>query len=122
MKKISTSLNAHITRAAITAIFFIVSLCLLAISTINAGSQNKAQVTGQKLSQPNLTSQPFMGTFDPHSFPCATPRHHFTVPLDGVNNQVRIIVQVDATVPANDLNVTLLYGAGPNPVMVAQTD
>src|SRR5207249_393974 len=60
----------------------------------------------------------FSGTFDPHAYPCATPRHHFMVPA----NQVRIVVQVDAEVPANDLAVTLLYGPDPNPIFVQTED
>src|SRR3954464_2225190 len=123
MKKISQSLSGRVTRAAITSIFLIVSLCLLAISSTTAGFRKSGTVAQQKPAQPNLTPTTFSGVFDPHAFPCATARHHFTVPPNAPNpNQVRIIVQVDAQVPANDLNVNLLYGSDPNPVLVAQTD
>jgi hypothetical protein len=60
----------------------------------------------------------FNGTYDPTVYPCATPRHHFTVPA----NQVRIVVQVSATVPTNDLTLSLLYGPDPNPILIHTED
>ena len=48
----------------------------------------------------------FSGTFDPHPYPCATAPHVFNVPA----GQARIIVNVNATLPVNDLAVTLLQG------------
>lgn len=60
----------------------------------------------------------FQGTYDPHVFPCGSARHHFTVPP----GQARIAVQVSAGIPANDISVSLLYGADPNPVLVVTED
>jgi len=84
--------------------------------------------TGQILYRSNRTNwfapagpvtQVFSGTYDyPHVFPCATPRHHFTVPA----GQLRIVVQVDAGIPTNDLTVSLLFGADPAPVLITTED
>ncbi len=62
--------------------------------------------------------QQFSGTYDPHVYPCATVRNVFTVPA----NQVRIVVQVSATVPTNDLTLSLLYGPDPNPILIHTED
>src|SRR6266850_3099987 len=58
------------------------------------------------------------GTYDPHTYPCATPRHHFTVGA----GQARIVVQVNAQVPANDLSVSLLHGSDPSPELITTED
>jgi hypothetical protein len=80
-----------------------------------------------KTRRPNLRAiapaasvpQPFSGTYDATSvFPCSTPRHHFTVPP----GQVRIIVNVAATLQTNDLEMTLLFGSDPNPVPLHTED
>ena len=60
----------------------------------------------------------FNGSYDPHIFPCASARHHFTVP----GGQARIVVQVSAAVPTNDLSVTLLFGPDPTPVALVTED
>ncbi|MGH9873409.1 MAG: PKD domain-containing protein, partial [Pyrinomonadaceae bacterium] len=62
--------------------------------------------------------QTFQGTYDPHPYPCATARHHFNVPA----GMARIVVQVNATVPTNDLSVSLLFGSDPNPVLLDTED
>jgi len=62
--------------------------------------------------------QVFQGTYDPNPYPCATQRHHFNVP----SGKSRIVVQVNATVPTNDLSVSLLFGSDPNPVPVQRED
>ena len=62
--------------------------------------------------------QVFQGTYDPNPYPCATERHHFHVPT----GKSRIVVQVNATVPTNDLSVSLLYGSDPNPILVQRED
>ncbi len=67
---------------------------------------------------PNSDPQVFQGTYDPNPYPCATQRHHFIVP----GGKARIVVQVNATVPTNDLSVSLLFGADPNPVLVQRED
>jgi hypothetical protein len=58
------------------------------------------------------------GTYDPHVYPCATQRHHFTVGA----GKARILIQVNAVVPANDLSVSLLLGADPNPTLITTED
>ncbi len=63
-------------------------------------------------------SQVFQGSYDPHVFPCATARHHFMVPA----GQLRIVVQVSAGIPTNDLTVSLLFGPDPFPVLLATED
>jgi extracellular elastinolytic metalloproteinase len=63
-------------------------------------------------------TQVFHGSYDPHVFPCATARHHFTVPA----GQLRIVVQVSAGIPTNDLSVSLLFGPDPTPVLIATED
>ncbi|HZE72474.1 MAG TPA: M36 family metallopeptidase, partial [Pyrinomonadaceae bacterium] len=63
-------------------------------------------------------TQAFSGTYDPHVFPCTTPRNHFTVPA----GQARIVVQVNAGVVTNDLSVSLLFGPDPSPVLITTED
>src|SRR5689334_16748086 len=104
MKKVSQSLSGRAARAAVTSIFLVVSLCLLAISSTTAGLRKGGTVSAQQPSQPNLTPTTFTGTFDPHVYPCSSQVHDFTVPA----NQARITVEVNAHVPTNDITVTLL--------------
>ena len=111
MKKNSSSIKARVL-AGIP--FLLTGVVLLALST-TYGANRKAKARpgagGQRpLISPSLAVPvPFSGTYDPTVFPCATPKHTFAV-LPG---QVRIIVQVTATVPTNDLTVTLLFGPTP---------
>jgi extracellular elastinolytic metalloproteinase len=63
-------------------------------------------------------TQPIQGTYDPTVFPCATLRHHIIVPP----GQTRIVVQVNAGVPTNDLSVSLLYGPDPSPALLTTED
>src|SRR3954447_26790862 len=110
MKNHSTSLSAHITRAAIISLLVVASISMLAMATTNAGARNKAAVaenSSNKVSAPNLTPTTFTGTFDPHAYPCSSQVHDFTVPA----NQARIVVEVNANVPTNDITVTLLFGS-----------
>jgi hypothetical protein len=121
-KNYSSSKAALITRITLSALLIATSFCLLSVSSLEAArsrlfrarSTSKAKATAPAVSVPTQ----FSGVFDPHAYPCATPRHHFIVPA----GQVRIIVQVDAQLPANDLNVNLLFGPDPSPTLVAQTD
>src|SRR5258705_3020929 len=39
-------------------------------------------------------TQVFSGTYDPHVYPCATPRHHFTVPAGQVRISVHVKVRI----------------------------
>ena len=104
-------------RALLVVPFLIVSLCLfvLAFSNLLAGNPGRSSDIP---TSPNLVPTNFMGTFDPHAYPCATPRHHFMVPA----GQARIVVHVDAEVATNDLSVTLLYGPDPNPTFIQPED
>ena len=101
MKKNSVSNTARATLATLLVLAGIF-LVALAFSNIRAA-------TGPT---------PFSGTYDPNAFPCATTRHHFMVPA----GEVRIIVQVSAWFPNNDLSVSLLFGAGANPVFIDTED
>jgi len=67
---------------------------------------------------PGPDTQVFSGSYDPHVFPCATARHHFTVGA----GKLRIVVQVSAGIPANDLTVSLLFGPDPAPVFLQTED
>jgi hypothetical protein len=115
-KSVSSSIKARVT---VGTLFFLTSffLAVFAFSDLSAGSR-----TAQKqLGGAPMTSVPqtFSGTYDATSvFPCSTPRHHFTVPT----GQVRIVVNVAATLQTNDLTLTLLYGSDPSPVPLHTED
>src|SRR6266404_9960978 len=100
--------------------FFLISIFLIVLTVTDLSAKARARRESAKQSS-NVSSVtpalavpvPFSGTYDPHEFPCGTPLNHFTV-LPG---QVRIVVQVSATIATDDLTVTLLYGAiNPAPV------
>src|SRR4051812_34507828 len=119
MRLISHSRTA---RAVLATLFLISGLFLLSLSFSNvlAGNRffgkSREKVT---LAQPTASAPtPFSGTYDPHIFPCGSARHHFMVP----EGQTRIVVQTSATVPTNDITVSLLYGADPNPVFINTAD
>src|SRR5437868_9609910 len=106
MKKNSSSIKARVL-AGIP--FLLTGVVLLALSTTYGAKSNRKSRGGEQRAviSPSLAVPvPFSGTYDPTVFPCATPKHTFA----SVPGQVRIIVQVTATVPTNDLTVTLLYG------------
>src|SRR6476469_10517363 len=109
MKKNSSPIKARVL-AGIPLL--LTGIVLLALSTTyGAKRKSRASANGQRatISPALAVPVPFSGTYDPTAFPCATPKHTFPV-LPG---QVRIIVQVTATVPSDDLTVTLLYGPTP---------
>src|SRR6266550_7786619 len=109
MKKVSSSRKAQ---ATLGTLLLIIGIGLLAGSTLGGSDRTRKASTSPAASVPVL----FSGTYDPHEFPCATPKNGpFVVPP----GQVRIIVQVSATLATNDLTVTLLFGAGPTPAVVA---
>src|SRR6266550_7432521 len=110
MKKVSSSRKAQ---ATLGTLLLIIGIGLLAGSTLGGSDRTRKASTAPAASVPVM----FSGTYDPHEFPCATVKNGPFVILD--NNQKRIIVQVSATLATNDLTVTLLFGAGPNPVVVA---
>jgi hypothetical protein len=113
MKKNSSSLKARV----LAGIPFLLTGVVLLVLSTTYGANRKFKPSSQRpVISPSLAVPvPFSGTYDPTTFPCATPRNTFIVPP----GQARIIVQVTATVPTNDLTVTLLYGVDPNPVVVA---
>src|SRR5947209_1614386 len=118
MKKNSSSTKARVL-AGIPLL--LTGVVLLALSTTyGANRKLRAGTAGQRqLISPSLAvPSPFMGTYDPTVFPCGTPRHHFIVPA----GQARIVVQVSATVPTNDLSMTLLFGPDPNPLPLHTED
>lgn len=112
MKQIYSSVSG---RVLLGTPFLIISIFLFAaaFADLSTGAGPSKRNTAPLLNarQPVTPSAgvpiPFSGTYDPTVFPCATPKHTFPV-LPG---QARIIVQVSATVPTNDITVTLLYGA-----------
>lgn len=115
MKKHSRSSSARVL-AGIP--FALASLFLLTIAISDLPAKNRVRSTSKGQSTGSAPALPvstaFSGTYDPHTFPCGTTLNHFTV-LPG---QSRIVVQVTATIPTDDLTVTLLYGTI-NPVPVA---
>jgi hypothetical protein len=114
--------NSHSATARVLAgtPFLIISLFLAIVTLTNVSAGRRARTLSQNSPTSPAVSVPaqFSGVFDPHAYPCATPRHHFTVPA----NQLRIVVQVNAQLPANDLAITLLFGADPNPIFIKTED
>jgi len=104
-------------RAALSTLLLVSSffLTLLALSNLSARDRTRGSLRVQRDAPVPTT---FNGTYDPHVFPCATTRHHFTVPA----GQARILVQVSATLQANDLTATLLFGSDPNPAPLHTED
>ena len=111
MKKSPFSISA---RVAAATPFLITGVILLAMSTIYGGSRLKSQ---QPILSAPVPTQ-FSGTYTPAVFPCGTPRHHFIVPA----GQTRLVVQVSAVVPTNDITVSLLFGPDPAPVLIQTED
>jgi len=114
MKKASPSISARVV-AGLPFLVAGIFLFAFAFSNLFAGHRQARAFKNSPASPDLAVPVPFNGTYDPTVFPCATPKHSFVV----LPNQVRIIVQVSAEVPTNDLTVTLLYGSGPNPAVVA---
>ncbi len=89
-----------------------------AIAVLLPSSSLGARGTPASMVAPAPQTTPFQGTYDPHVYPCATQRHHFTLGP----GQARIVLQVNAQVPTNDLTVSLLYGSDPNPELITTED
>jgi hypothetical protein len=105
-------------RVALSALFLLSGLALFCAIPLVASSHSSIRPRAQTATAPTAPNPtPYSGTYDPNPFPCATTRNTFNVPA----GQTRIIVSVAATLQANDLTLTLLYGADPNPTLV-QTD
>ena len=115
-KKHSFSMTA---RTTIGTVFLLCGVLLFATALTKVSARDRAHTRGQAIAPAASVPQPFSGTYDAsHVFPCSTPRHHFTVPA----GQVRIIVNVAATLQSNDLTLTLLYGSDPNPTPIHTED
>jgi hypothetical protein len=108
-------------RAAVTTLFVTISffLIVLGLSSVSARDRNHG---GRKTIAPPKPAlavpTPFSGTYDPAVFPCASARHHFIVPA----GQARILVQVSATVPTNDITMSLFFGPDPTPMLLHTED
>jgi hypothetical protein len=116
MKKNSTLPVAARVTLVTLLLTFAAFLTALAVSNLSAKTRRpRANAITPQLAVP----QTFSGTYDATSpFPCSTPRHHFTVPA----GQVRIIVNVAATLQTNDLEMTLLFGSDPSPMPLHTED
>src|SRR2546423_7124718 len=94
--------------------FFLVSIFLIVLATSDLWARARAsarKVSGHRVTSVNAPAAvpvPFMGTYTPTVFPCATPLNG---PFAVLPTDLRIIVQVSATIPTNDLTLTLLYEA-----------
>ena len=103
-------------RVTVAALFLISGVFLSLFAFSNLVASNRVKL-GSVL--PNVTGPtPFNGTYDPAVYPCTSPRHHFTVPV----GEARIIVQVRADVPTNDITINLLFGPDPTPVFLDGED
>jgi hypothetical protein len=106
-------------RVTLSLLFLLSGLALFSAIPLVASSRPSIRSAAQAATAPDAPSPtPFSGTYDPAVFPCATPRHHFTVP-SGIT---RIEVDVAATLQSNDLTLTLLYGPDPNPTPLHTED
>ena len=89
------SISARTTLAVLLCLFGIALLC--AIPFFGTRAQSPSNVI------------PFSGSFDnTHAYPCNSTPSGFVVPP----GQARIVVNVDATIPTNDLAVTLYQTTG----------
>ena len=108
-----TSPTPRAARSFAAVPFVITGAILLALSTIYGGSRTRISAS------PNAPEpSQFSGTYDPHIFPCATPKHHFDV----TSGKTRIVVQTSAVVPTNDITVTLLFGPDVAPIPLQTED
>ncbi len=113
MKTKSPSTSA---RVAIGIPFLLVAIFLAVAGLTNLSAKNRP-VKGAPSLQLAVPQQ-FTGTFAPSVYPCGAATQQFTVPT----GQARIVVQVNAAVPVDDITVNLLFGAGANAPLVASTD
>src|ERR1700730_1184503 len=116
MKK-SPSLHLS-ARVILASLLLIIGIFLAVFATSNLSARPRPKPRANN-APAVAVPQTFNGTYDATSvFPCATPRHHFTVPA----GQVRIVVNVAATLQTNDLTLTLLFGSDPNPMPLHTED
>lgn len=106
-------------RLSYAKLILVIALTLIAVIAVSLPSTSLGfRGTPESIGAPAPQTTPFQGTYDPHVYPCATQRQHFTVGT----GQARIVVQVNAQVPTNDLTVSLLYGSDPNPELITTED
>src|SRR5260370_39169280 len=88
-------------RVILASLLLIIGIFLAVFATSNLSARPRPKLRANN--RPALAvPQTFNGTYDATSvFPCATPRHHFTVPA----GQVPIILYSSATRPTNDLEM-----------------
>src|SRR5438045_2560745 len=85
--------------------FVLAGLFLLSFAISDLPAKNRARRADKMSITPSLSVPVnFSGTYDPHTFPCGTPLNG---PFIVLPTDVRIVVQVSATIPTNDLTVTL---------------
>src|ERR1700736_904299 len=117
MKK-SSSLHLA-ARVTLGALLLVIGIFLAAFAMPNLSARPRHKPQPRAKAPALAVPQTFNGTYDATSvYPCATPRHHFTVPA----GQVRIVVNVAATLQTNDLTLTLLFGSAPNPTPLHTED
>ena len=72
--------------------------------TPDASPTPEASPTATPTPQSGDGTTVFDGTYDPHSYPCASVRHRFIVP----SGKTAIVIHVTATIQTNDISVTLI--------------
>src|ERR1700686_4816704 len=103
-KSPSLHLSARLIRASL---LLIIGIFLAVFATSNLSARPRPKPRANNAPAVAVT-QTFYGTYDATSdVPCATARHHFTVP----SGKVRIVVNVAATLQTNDLTLPLLFGS-----------
>jgi len=106
-------------RVTLGALLLVIGIFLAAFAMPNLSARPRHKPQPRAKAPALAVPQTFNGTYDATSvYPCATPRHHFTVPA----GQVRIVVNVAATLQTNDLTMTLLFGSDPNPIPLHTED
>ncbi len=114
MKSISHSTSARILAGLP---FFLLSIFLVVLTVTDLSAKARASKTSPSRGSSIRSVSPsasvpivFSGTYTPTQFPCGTPLNG---PFTALPTDVRIVVTASATIPTNDLTVTLLYGATP---------
>src|SRR2546423_14062187 len=110
MKTISRSTSARVLAGLP---FFLISIFLIVLTATDLSARARSRkVSARQTSTvtPTAPSVPILFSgpdYDQHVFPCSTALNG---PFPVLAGQARIVVQVSATLPNNDLTVTLLFG------------
>lgn len=82
------------------------AMLLLPVSSARSGSTgwNKTVSAAEANPAPQTPTgtEIIQGTYDPQVYPCATPKHRFSVGA----GKSRIVIQLNAETPTNDLSVS----------------